>query len=41
VRIGLISDIHGILPALDAVLAEIEHEDVDRLLCLGDLAVGP
>jgi len=41
VRIGLISDIHGILPALDAVLGELEHEDVDRLLCLGDLAVGP
>jgi predicted phosphodiesterase len=40
-RIGLISDIHGNLPALEAVLVELEHEDLDGLVCLGDVAVGP
>jgi putative phosphoesterase len=41
VRLGLISDVHGNLPALDAVLAELEREDLDRIVCLGDVAVGP
>jgi len=40
-RIGLISDIHGNLLALDAVLAELEQDDLDGLICLGDVAVGP
>ena len=40
-RVGLISDIHGNRPALDAVLAELEREDVDQIVCLGDVAVGP
>jgi len=40
-RIGLISDVHGNLPALEAVLAELEREHVDGLVCLGDVAVGP
>jgi len=40
-RVGLISDIHGNRPALDAVLAELEREGVDRYVCLGDVAVGP
>ena len=41
-RIGLISDIHGNLVALDAALAELDRADVDRIICLGDLAVlGP
>jgi predicted phosphodiesterase len=41
VRFALISDIHGNLPALEAVLEEIEREDIDEILCLGDVAVGP
>jgi putative phosphoesterase len=41
VRIGLISDLHGNLPALEAVLAQLEHESIDRYVCLGDVAVGP
>jgi predicted phosphodiesterase len=41
VRVALISDIHGNLFALDAVLEEIERERFDRLVCLGDVAVGP
>lgn len=41
-RIGVIADIHGNLTALDAVLADLAHRDVDRLVCLGDVAVlGP
>ena len=40
-RLGLISDIHGNLLALEAVLAELEREDLDRLVCLGDVVAGP
>lgn len=40
-RIGLISDIHGNLPALEAVLGQLAKESVDRYICLGDVAVGP
>jgi putative phosphoesterase len=40
-RVGLVSDIHGNLLALDAVLAELEHERLDRLVCLGDICFGP
>jgi hypothetical protein len=41
VRLGLIADIHGNLPALDAVLAELGREGVDRVVCLGDISIGP
>lgn len=34
-RIGLISDIHANLPALQAVLAALS--DVDQIICVGDL----
>jgi putative phosphoesterase len=40
-RLGLIADLHGNLPALEAVLAELERDGVDRIVCLGDVAVGP
>ena len=40
-RVGLISDIHGNRLALDAVVAELEKEDLDQIICLGDVAVGP
>jgi putative phosphoesterase len=40
-RIGLISDIHGNLPALEAVLDRLDADAVDRTICLGDVAVGP
>lgn len=40
-RIGLLSDVHGNLPALEAVLAELEAEELDAVVCLGDVAVGP
>jgi predicted phosphodiesterase len=40
-RLALIADIHGNLPALEAVLSEVERERVDELICLGDVALGP
>jgi putative phosphoesterase len=41
-RIALLADIHGNLPALEAVLAALQAEAVDQLICLGDIAaVGP
>ena len=40
-RIGLISDIHGNRLALDAVVAELERAEIDEIVCLGDVAVGP
>ena len=36
-RIALISDIHGNIPALEAVLADIDRRSVERIICLGDL----
>ena len=35
--IGIISDIHGNLPALEAVLEDLRPRRVDALYCLGDL----
>ena len=35
--IAVLSDIHGNLEALQAVLSEIERQDVDAIYCLGDL----
>ncbi len=41
-RLAIISDIHGNLPALEAVLADIRQSGVDRIICLGDIAsIGP
>jgi predicted phosphodiesterase len=37
VRVAVISDIHGNLAALEAVLAAIDAEPPDELWCLGDL----
>jgi predicted phosphodiesterase len=34
---ALISDIHGNLEALEAVLREIRHQGVDEVWCLGDI----
>ncbi len=34
---AIISDIHGNLEALDAVLAEIDRRQAGRILCLGDI----
>ncbi|WP_338873557.1 metallophosphoesterase family protein [Spirosoma sp. SC4-14] len=36
-KIALFSDIHANLPALEAVLADIDMREVDAVYCLGDL----
>ncbi|QDV27048.1 metallophosphoesterase family protein [Aureliella helgolandensis] len=36
-RQALISDIHGNLEALTAVLADIQSKNVERIVCLGDI----
>ena len=40
-KLAIISDIHGNLPALQAVLADIAHQGVDQTLNLGDILSGP
>ena len=35
-RLAVVSDIHGNAAALEAVLAEIDAESCDGVLCLGD-----
>src|SRR5882757_7144198 len=37
----VLSDIHGVLPALDAVLAEPEVAAAERIVLTGDIAAGP
>jgi protein phosphatase len=37
-QIAVLSDVHGNLPALEAVLADIDARGIDRVFCLGDLA---
>jgi putative phosphoesterase len=36
-KLAIFSDIHGNLPALEAVLADIQSQHVDATYCLGDL----
>jgi putative phosphoesterase len=36
-KIALFSDIHGNMPALEAVLSDIEEHKPDEIYCLGDL----
>ena len=40
-RVAVVSDVHGNLPALEAVLAEIEREGIDLIVSGGDLSAGP
>ena len=40
-RIAVIADIHGNMPALEAVLADIQRRGVDRTINLGDCVSGP
>jgi putative phosphoesterase len=41
VRIAALSDIHGNLPALEAVLRDVEVERPDLIVVCGDVASGP
>ena len=40
-RVAVLADIHGNLPALRAVLAEIDRDPVDALVIAGDVVAGP
>ncbi|HEV2967881.1 MAG TPA: metallophosphoesterase, partial [Candidatus Dormibacteraeota bacterium] len=40
-RVAVLCDIHGNLPALQAVLAEVEKSRVDLIVFGGDVAAGP
>src|SRR5215475_9518319 len=39
--VAVLSDIHGVLPALEAVLAEPAVQAADRIVLTGDIAAGP
>jgi putative phosphoesterase len=41
VRLALVSDVHGNLPALEAVLADLRRRGVDAVVNLGDSLSGP
>jgi len=41
VRVAALSDIHGNLPALEAVLADVAREDVGAIVVPGDTVSGP
>lgn len=40
-RVAVLADVHGNLPALDAVLADVDAAEVDRIVLNGDLLTGP
>ena len=40
-RVALVSDIHGNLPALEAVVADIHRRGADQVVCLGDNISAP
>ncbi len=40
-RIAFLADIHGNLPALEAVVADLRVRQVDSVICLGDHLSGP
>jgi predicted phosphodiesterase len=40
-RVAALYDVHGNLPALDAVLAELEQEEPDAIVFGGDIIAGP
>ena len=40
-RVAALCDVHGNLPALEAVLAEVAALEVGRIVCGGDVVSGP
>ncbi|KZM74438.1 metallophosphoesterase family protein [Nocardia terpenica] len=40
-RVAVVSDVHGVLPALEAVLAERDVLRAERIVVAGDIAAGP
>lgn len=39
-KLGIISDVHGNIKALEVVLKELEKYNIDKIICLGDLIGG-
>ena len=39
-RVAALYDVHGNLPALEAVLADVERLRIDEIVCLGDVVQG-
>jgi predicted phosphodiesterase len=40
-KVAVLSDIHGVVPALEAVLAEPDVRDADTIVLTGDIVTGP
>src|SRR4029453_2454037 len=40
-RVAVLADIHGNLPALEAVLGEVDAAGADAIVLAGDMTVGP
>ena len=40
-RLAVLADVHGNIPALEAALSEIERDAVDGILVAGDMVAGP
>ena len=40
-RVAALYDVHGNLPALEAVLSDVERENADAIVFGGDIASGP
>lgn len=40
-KIAILSDLHGNMPAIEKVLADLKTRKIERVFCLGDLASGP
>lgn len=40
-RVAALYDVHGNLPALEAVLAQLDHEEPDLIVVGGDVVAGP
>ena len=41
-RLAIITDIHGNIEGLNAILKDIENKNIDEIICLGDKNdVGP
>lgn len=36
-KLAILSDIHGNLPALEAVLSDLRQDDVDQIIVAGDV----
>lgn len=37
-KIAIISDVHGNITALNAVLNDIKNRNINKIICLGDIA---